>query len=426
MKSSRRKFLSTSTLAIAGSLAACRSTDAASRGLIALPPTGRVDDEEYWQLVRLQYPLTTDRVYLNTGGLGPAPYTVLDAVNTKMMSLQRLSETGHTSLDSVRPDVARFIGVQEDEIAFTRNATEGNATVASGLKLERGDEVIFESHAHPGGAMAWMVRQKEDGIKVKIFEPSADSGEENLQRIKDLVTPATRVIQVSHVTAPTGIRMPVKEIAAIARDAGAWFHVDGAQSLGMIEMDLSDIGCDSYASSGHKWLGAPHGTGILFVRRDRQDEVRPTEAGAYTNSDYELPDVFDYTDSARRYESGTRDASTVAGIHAAVQFQEQIGTDLVEERGQYLGRYLRSQVREIDGVTVISPVTAEMDSAMSTVKLANIGYRDLYRYLIQEHQLRCRIVSERGIDGLRISTHIFNTKADCDRVIEGIRQATRV
>ena len=390
---------------------------------VSIPNYDSVDDDDYWAIVRQQYPLTFDRTYFNTGGLGPAPYRVLDAVTETMMSLQRISETGHSNLDRVRPDIAAFVGVDASEIAFTRNATEGNATVASGLELNSGDEVIFESHAHPGGAMSWMVRQKEDGVKVKIFEPSVASAEENLQRIADLITPATKVIQVSHITAPTGIYLPVSEIATLAKDAGAWFHIDGAQSLGAIDFNLHAIDCDSYASSGHKWLGAPHGTGILYVKKDMQALVRPTEAGAYSNGEYDLPGVFDYTPTAQRYESGTRNAADVVGLHAAVEFQNTIGKDRVEEYSRGLGRYLREQLRSMDQVTVLSPEDGDLDTAMSTFKISNLGYRELNSFLAREHQLRCRIVSERGLDALRISTHLFNSTDDCDKVIAGVQEA---
>ena len=104
----------------------------------------------------------------------------------------------------------------------------------------------------------------------------------NLARIEALITPRTRVIQVSHLTAPTGILMPVKEIAAMARARGIWFHIDGAQSAGAFPFDLHEIGCDSYGTSGHKWLGATHGTGFLYINKNRLDEVMPTEVGAYS------------------------------------------------------------------------------------------------------------------------------------------------
>ena len=343
---------------------------------------------------------------------------MLDAVQRIVLERQTLSEHGHNLIEEARAPVAVFFGVKPSEIAFTRNATEGNATVASGLDLRPDDEVIFESHAHPGGAMAWMSRQKQQGIKVKIFDPIHRNAEDNLQRIDDLITPRTRVVQVSHITATLGLRFPVKAIADLARDRGVWFHIDGAQSAGMIPVDLKAIGCDSYATSGHKWMGGPHGTGVLYIRQDRLDEVTPTEVGAYSNDDYDLPDVFEYYPTARRFEPGTRDASRVVGLVEAVAFLEQIGIGRVAAYSRRLARYLKEHLAQVDGVTVLGPRAPAWESAITTFKTDRVPYDQLFRYFIREHKLRCRVVSERGLDALRVSTHIFNTIAECDQVVE--------
>lgn len=390
------------------------------------PPPEPLDDEAYWKLVRAQYPLTKERAYLNTGGLGPAPYPVLDAVQRTMLDLQTLSETGHRRIEEAREPVAAFLGVRPSEIAFTRNATEANATVASGLPLRPGDEVIFESHAHPGGSMAWMSRQKEQGIKVRIFDPDPTGAAGNLERIETLITPRTRVIQVSHVTAPTGLRFPVKEIARLAHDRGLWFHIDGAQSAGMFPVNLKDLGCDSYGASGHKWMGAPHGTGILYIREDRLDEVTPTEVGAYSDASYTLPDQFEYNPTAQRYEPGTRDAAQVVGIVAAISFLGQIGMERVAARGHKLARSLQTRLREIDGVTVLTPDDPSLSGSMTTFKTDRVPYDELFRYFLREHKLRCRIVTEQGLNALRVSTHIFNAMAECDRVVEATMAALEI
>ena len=414
----RRDFLKTASQAALG--LSLGRPEAGQRTSASLPPP---DDPNFWMAVRAAYPLTRERAYLNTGGLGPAPYPVLDVLYRTTMELQTVSETGHKRIEAAREPVAAFLGASPSEIAFTRNATEGNATLASGLDLGAGDEVIFESHAHPGGAYPWLSRQKQDGIRVKLFEPDPTSAAGNLERIEALITPRTRVIQVSHVTAPTGIRMPVKEIAKLAHDRGCWFHIDGAQSAGMIPVDVHASGCDSYATSGHKWLGAPHGTGVLYVRESRLDDVRPTEVGAYSDDgDVRLPDRFDYTPTARRYEPGTRDAASVAALVAAVAFMEEIGMERVAARGQHLAQYLQAGLGELPGVTILTPSDPSLSAAMTTLKLADVPYDRLYAYY-SKHGMRCRIVTEQGLDAVRVSTHIFNSEAECDRVIEATRTA---
>ena len=387
-------------------------------------PEADMGEDDFWRMVRRQYPLTESRIYLNTGGLGPAPYPVLDATQRIVQELQSVSETGHAYLESAREPVAAFFNVRPQEIAFLRNATEGNATVASGmLSLRAGDEVIFESHAHPGGSIPWLNRQKQHGIRVRIFEPDPTSAEGNLQRIEDLITPRTRVIQVSHITAPTGIHLPAARIARLAHERGLWFHVDGAQSAGMMPVDLQAIDCDSYATSGHKWMGAPHGTGVLFVKEERLDEVEPTEAGAYSDDGYELPERLDYHPSARRYEPGTRDASSVVGLTAAVRFLNEIGMERVAAYGRRLARRLQEGLREMEGVTVLTPSDPALSGSMTTFRTERVPYDRLFSYLLETHGLRCRVVTERGLDALRVSTHIFNSPEDCERVLAGTREA---
>lgn len=380
-------------------------------------------DDAFWRMVRAQYPLTHNPIYLNTGGLGPAPYRVMDAVQRTMMQFQSVPDTGHRLIEEAREPVATFFGAKASELAFMRNATEANSTIASGLPMSRGDEVIFESHAHPGGSLPWMNRQKQDGVRVRIFEPDTESVAGNLERIAALITPRTRAIQVSHVTAPTGIRFPVAEIARLARDRGVWFHIDGAQSAGMFGFDLHEIGCDSYAASGHKWMGAPHGTGVLYIREDRLDEIAPTEVGAYSDAGVELPDLLEYHPTARRFEPGTRDAAQVLGLRLAVDFLTEIGLDRVEAYGMRLATYLQEGLRQTPGVTVLTPRDPALAGSITTYRTDRVRYDELFHYLLSEHNLRARVVSEQGLDALRVSTHIFNSIDHCDRVIAGTRSA---
>lgn len=388
------------------------------------PPEPGLSDDEYWAQVRAQFPVTHNRVYLNTGGLGPASYQVIDVVQSMMMDLQRISEHGHRKINAARKPVADFFGVKPEEIAFMRNATEANATVASGLTiLKPGDEVILETHAHPGGAIPWMSRQKQQGIVVKAFKPDPTSAAGNLERIEALVTPRTRVIQVSHLTAPTGIIMPVKEIATLAADRNIWFHVDGAQSAGAFEFDLKKIDCDSYGTSGHKWLGATHGTGLLYIRQERLDEVAPTEVGAYSdNGSFDIPSELEYNKTAVRYECGTRDATSIAGMAKAVEFLSQIGMDKVGAYGKKLGMYLQEKLEVMEGVEVLTPSDPSMRAGLTTFRINQLPYDELYRKLAGDYKLRCRIVSERRLNAIRVSTHIFNNIEECDKVLDALHE----
>lgn len=380
----------------------------------------RLDD---WEEIRGQYDLWDARTYLNTGGLGPSPRPVLDRFREVMDDLQLRSETGHNLIEAAREPVARFFGASEEEIAFTRNATEGNAIVASGLALKAGDEIIIDAHAHPGGAIPWLNRWKQDGIVVRTFDPSGTDAAGIVSHMEDLITSRTRAIQVSHVTAPTGILLPVVEIADLARRHGCWFHIDGAQSAGMMPIDLHAVGCDSWATSGHKWLGAPHGTGILFIRRDGLDRIRPTEVGAYSDAGFALPNQLDYIQTARRHESGTRNAPLVEGLRSACAFMDTIGMHQVRNRGLALTARLRKGLSALDDVDILTPPATEMHGSILTFRSPAVPFRDLYRHLTQEHRLRIRIVTEVDLNAVRISLHVFNSEADVDRVVEGVRAA---
>ena len=378
-------------------------------------------DTGNWAAIRRLFPLTRERVYLNTGGLGPTSLPVLEAMQEQALRQATEGEHHHSLLQRVRETTAGIFGARPPEIAFVRNATEGNSVIACGLDLRPGDEVIFESHAHPGGSFPWLARQKEDGIRVRIFEPDPRSPEENLDRIFSLVNERTRVIQVSHVTAPTGILFAVERIARECRERGIWFHIDGAQSAGMIPFDLRAIGCDSYATSGHKWLNGPQESGFLYIAGERLEEVACSHAGAYSSSQYELPDTFFYESSAQRHEYGTRDAASVLGLETALLLQKAIGPRRIAAHGRELATRARAVLKAMKGVEILTPEHEQMYNSILTFRIAGRASGDLYRLLLEDHHLRCRNVTERGLNAIRLSWHVYNSDADIDRLAEAIR-----
>lgn len=427
MKVDRQTFLRQVGGAMLGVLAvgAVRGAEASSDAGATLPAYRPEQSEAFWRAVWAEYPLADDPLYLNTGGLGPAPRRVLATVNATMTALQEHAETGHALLEPARDVVARFMGAAPEEVCFVRNATEGNSIIAGGLDLKAGDEVIFDSHAHPGGSFPWLNQAKRRGIVVRLFEPDPTSAEANLSRIFALITPRTRVIQVSHVTCTTGLLFPVAAIAAEARRRGCWFHVDGAQAVGVLPVDMAAIGCDSYACSGHKWLGGPHETGILFIRRDRLDAVELTEAGAYSGDLPSLPGTIHYSPTASRHEYGTRNAGLIAGLAEAVRFQTQIGPARIAAHGRELAAHLNQDLRKLPGVEVLTPSVPELRSAITTIRHERASADRLYGYLMEAHRLRCRPVTEQGLNAVRISTHVFNSHADTERVIAAVRASLR-
>lgn len=422
MNLDRRRFLQQATLGAAGIAVAPHLSAAA---VPEFPTYEERNPEAFWRAVRDQFPLTRALTYFNTGGLGPAPTPVLAKAAEITRQLQEKSEHGHGLFAGARETVARFLGAEPAEIAFVRNATEGNAIVAAGLRLVPGDEVIFETHAHPGGSFPWLQQERLRGVVVRLFEPDPADAAGNVARIAALVTPRTRVVQVSHITAPTGIHFPIADIAGLCRERGIWFHIDGAQSAGMIPVALRDLGCDSFAASGHKWLGAPHETGVFFVKKERMDEVAPTLVGAYSGDLEMLPGEFKLTPTAMRYEYGTRNAAAVVALAEAVKFQERVGRDRIAARGRELAARVRAGLAKLPGVEILTPAAPALASAMISFRTAAVPFDRLFSRLLKERSIRCRPVSEQKLNALRVSTHFFNTPAECDGLIEGVESILR-
>jgi selenocysteine lyase/cysteine desulfurase len=422
MNLDRRDFLRWFGAGAAGALAAPAWGAGFASTRPALPTYDEAGAESFWRAVRACFPLDPDLAYFNTGGLGPASSPVLELFTQTMLAHQRESDTGYESFAPARVETARFFAVTPEEIAFVRNTTEGNAIVAAGLALGPGDEVIFESHAHPGGSFPWFNQSRLRGVTVKLFDPDPASAAGNVRRIRDLITSRTRVIQVSHVTAPTGIVMPVAAIAELAHAHGAWFHVDGAQSAGMFPFGLRELGCDSFATSGHKWLGGPHETGVFFIRRDRMDALSPVEVGAHSGRLPFLPGTLRYAPTAARFEYGTRNAASVVALAAALRWQESIGRARIGDRGRALANRVRAGLEGIPDIEILTPRPPELRGSIVPFRTPRMDFSDLFDKLWKGHRARCRPVSEQKLNAVRVSTHLFNSPAECDRLVAAVAE----
>jgi selenocysteine lyase/cysteine desulfurase len=425
----RQTFLKTITAGAAAALLA-PATAAGRRATVAspvFPDSAGPEDERFWELLRDQFPLTRERIYLNTGGLGASPYVVIETVQRMMDELETISETGHSEelWTKIKGRAATLLGCTAEELAFVRNTTEGINVVANGFPLGEGDEVISTTHEHVGNAVTWLALKDRKGIRIRLFEPSTHSAQENLDRIEALLTPRTRLISIPHGVTTTGLILPVKEIARMARARGIWFFVDGAQTAGMFPFSLHDIGCDAYATSGHKWLMGPKETGLLYVRREMLDTIRATSIGAYSTGEFDwLEGHLTLHPTAQRYEYGTVNVPLRAGLGAAFEFIQKIGIENVWKRDQMLSTRLFEGLRALPRVTVLSPEDPTMRSAMITLMVDGLPHLKLQEHL-NTYNLRTRSVTEGGLAALRISLHIYNLPADVETVLEGVRSALK-
>ncbi|MCX6145437.1 MAG: aminotransferase class V-fold PLP-dependent enzyme [Ignavibacteriales bacterium] len=383
------------------------------------------EDEQFWRFVRTQFPLTDERAYLNTGGLGASPYAVIDAVKAKMDELEKIAETGHSDelWKEVKTAAAQLLGCDATELAFTRNATEGINIVCNGLPLKRGDEMITTTHEHVGNTVPWLGLLKREGIVVKLFEPSTVSAQENVDRIEQLLTKKTRLISVPHATTTTGQILPIKVLSALAKPKGIWLFVDGAQTAGMFPFNLHELGCDAYATSGHKWMLGPKETGLLYVRKEMLDVIQPKIVGAYSAAEFDLAKgTLDFVPSAQRYEYGTVSIPLRFGLGAAISFLQKIGMENIWKRDQSLSTRLFMGLKSIPYVSVLSPESSTERSALVTFKHEKIPFGDLQRHL-DTYKLRTRGVGEGGVNALRISTHLYNSHDEVDRALEAVKTA---
>ena len=383
------------------------------------------DGEAFWSSVRQRFPLTRERVYLNTAGLGPSPQAVIDAVHRKTVELEEISETGHTQevWQALKERGARLFGCEAEELAFTRNTTEGVNIVCNGLPLGAGDEVITSTHEHVGNTISWIARARRDGIRMRVFEPAVQSAAETVDRIGRLITPRTRAISISHVTTTTGQVLPVQEIGRLAARHGLWYFIDGAQSAGQLVLDVRGIGCHAYATSGHKWLLGPKGTGLLYVARDALDAIQARWVGAWSNEGaFDMATgEFAFHPSAQRYEYGTMSIPLFHGLGAAMQFLLDLGMERVWQRDQALGRRLIAGLQEA-GAEVLSPLQPGEHSAIVSFRLEGMSRPELQQRLAREHRIRSRGIYEGGLEAVRVSPHVFSLADDVDRVIEAVRQ----
>ncbi len=424
MNFSRRNFLRSASVLAALSLTEMQSLAASAQ----IHNDGKeVDesDEHYWQNVRLMFPLTKDLTYLNNGTFGPSPYPVIEAVKNGMMENDMRGQYGNWDPTVAR--LAKFVGAKDDEIALTHNVTEGINIGCWGIPLQKGDEVIITTHEHVGNSLPWMNRQKVHGIVIKTYTP-ASTAAETLNIINSLITKRTKAIATPHIPCTQGQILPIKEICKLARDKGIFSIIDGAHGPGMIPLDLHDMGCDTYASCSHKWMLGPKGTGFLYVRKDFQDTLQAFNVGAGgDNGKWDLMKTpvltGDYVASAHRYYGGTQSNGLYAGVVAAIDFIESIGAQNVYNRLKYLGKYTQDGLLSFgDKVELLTPTEESSRGAVNGFRIKGMDFQKFYG-MCADKKMRIRAVPENGLNSLRVSTHIYNTKQEVDMFLEIVKTA---
>ena len=420
MNTSRRGLLSGLTGA-AATLAALRG--AVSPGELRAEETfkAQVPDEFFWQEIKTQFPLVPGTVMMNAGNLAPSPHSVFDAVVAATRDIDGDASAQNrakyaTMREAARTRMAAFLGASPAEIAVTRNASEGNGTIVHGLPLGPGDEVVIVDENHESNNVAWKVRAARDGFSVNTISFGDWRGSPGglLELVVGAMGPSTRVIAFSDISNVSGLKLPVREITLAAHERGIWVHVDGAQSIGSIPVNLHELGCDSYAVSMHKWLMGPKEVGIFYVREDRIGDLSP----ALVSQDWG-DGVETVMPGARKYEClGQRNDALIAGIVPSLDFHASIGAEVITSRILELAALLKDGLAGIPGINMVTPGTPDMSAGVVVFNFPGRDTRAVYDAIYKQARIAA---STKG--GIRLCPHIYNTRADVELAVAAVERA---
>jgi isopenicillin-N epimerase len=388
-------------------------------------PSGKLlasDPDRYWAELRRQWLLAADRINLNCGSVGCTPLPVLRAMIDHLLAAEAFREPGYpwfgyeenTLLRKLRDGLAALMHCRRDELALTRNATEGNNVVCNGLDLKAGDEVVLTDQEHPGGRCCWEQKAARYGIKltfVTLPKPPA-SVDAIIELFRQAITPRTRVFAISHITSPTGLILPAKEICKLAQEHGVLSHLDGAHAIGQIPLDLHDMGCDFYATSPHKWLLSPKGSGVLYIREKMLEKLWVhTASGDWRN----------YKQKAYRFSNlGTSNLSVMAGLQAALDFHRNLGPERVYARIHTLARRVRDRLQSYPQIRLAN---ASADAFYAGLVSFQATKGDLKRVMEECQARNIRVAG--GAERIRVATHIFTQPTELNAFFDAAERGLR-
>jgi selenocysteine lyase/cysteine desulfurase len=388
-----------------------------------LQETPERPDEKFWRSVREQFLMPPELGVLNAANLCPSPAPVLEAMyrNTKDIdgdpSFDNRQKMG-AGKENTRRLVASFLRVTPEEIVLTRNTSEANNIVSSGLDLKAGDSVIVFADNHPSNNDAWKQKAARFGFTVTtIGQPNPHPGPEYyVDAVTKAITQQTRVIAFTHHTSTVGDVLPARELCRVAREHGVMTLVDGACTLGMLDLDLSDIQPDFYTGSSHKWPCGPKEVGVLYVNARVHARIHPSIISAYPGA----------VGIARTMEAmGQRDEPAIIGFGEALDFQTKIGRTAIEERSRSLGQALIAGLRRIDGVQLWTHPDPSRSGAVVSFRPGSLDVSKLSATLYRNDRIGCATRGGSDRPGIRFSPHIYNTMAEVDRSVAAIAKYMR-
>ncbi len=376
-------------------------------------------DEDFWLRVRGGYDLKPDYINLENGYYCFMPRETMERT---IEHLRHINYEGSyyfrtvqwENKDKVASKVAEIVGCSGEEVVITRNATESLDTIIGGIHWNAGDEAVMAEQDY--GAMLNHFRfiEKRFGTVNKLV--SVPNHPKNDQEIVDVyaaaITDKTRLLMVCHMVNITGQVLPIRKITDMAHARGVEVMVDGAHAYSHISFQMKDLDCDYYGASLHKWLSAPLGAGMLYVKKEKIDSVWPLQA----ERDLEPNDIH------RLNHIGTHPVHTDLGILNAIEYQNALGLKRKEARLKYLQNYWTSQLRELPRIIVNTPVEMSRHGGIGNVGIEDIEPADLAKTLLDKYQIWTVAINRPGVRGLRITPNVYTTTSELDSLVRAIKE----
>ena len=382
-----------------------------------LGPFEAANDDELWARMSQAYTVSPSILNLNNGGVSPQPKVVQDAVDRYYhLSNEAPSYYMWQILDKgrepLRKKLADLGGTSHEEIAVNRNATEALATVTWGITMNKGDEIIMTKQDYPNMIQAWKQKEMRDGIKIKwlSFELPLENDDSILKAFADATTAKTKVWHITHMINWTGQIMPVKKLCEEARKRNIISVVDGAHTFAHMDFKITDFNPDYFGTSLHKWLCAPFGTGMLYVRKENIAGLWPL----FPNDKPQSADI-------RKFETlGTRSFAPEQAIGQALDFHNAIGSKRKEERLRYLKNYWCERVKQNSRVKLNISLKPEYACALGNFSIDGMEPDVIANKLMGEHQIHTVAIKWENISGVRVTPHVYTSTKDLDRFIEAV------
>ncbi len=379
-------------------------------------------DEDYWTVIQQAYTVDRNIINLNNGGVSPSPRIVQEAVEryNKMANegpsyfMWRILDQGREPL---RQKLAALAGCSAEEIAINRNSSEALITIIYGLDLEPGDEVLGTKQDYPNMINAWKQKALRNGIKYTqiSFNFPIENDEEIVAAYEKAITPKTKVIHVTHMVNWLGQIMPVKKIARMAHAKGIEVICDGAHSFGLMDFKIPDLECDYFGTSLHKFLSAPIGSGMLYIKKDKIGKIWPLVC----NDNPRGTDI-------RKFETlGTRSFPIEQGIGEALNFHNAIGPKRKEERIRYLKNYWANKVKDIPGVSLSTSLKPEYSCAICGVSIQGMTPQELDKQLFDKYKVHVVGITWENVSCVRVTPHVYTTLQDLDTFAGAIEEIAK-